>query len=235
MTNQDNIDQWSKVPNHIIAEFGDEGDFSRQHLLNPQLFRLLGNVSGKKVLDAGSGNGYLSRKLAKMGATMTGIEPAQTLFEYAIQQELSQPLGISYLQQDLSQFQAKGQYDTVVSNMVFMDIPDYQSAIKKCTEALKPGGLFVFSITHPCFENSSDEFLAGGHIKITEYFQPYAKTMTFGDNYHRTLSEYVNFILQHSCQINEIVEPKLDSAITPDQKDHHIPSFLMLSATKSPS
>ena len=37
-------------------------------LLNPALFQLLPDVKGKRVLDAGCGEGYLSRKLARLGA-----------------------------------------------------------------------------------------------------------------------------------------------------------------------
>lgn len=33
-----------------------------------------------------------------------GVEPASTLFSYAVEREQAEPLGIVYVQQDLSQF-----------------------------------------------------------------------------------------------------------------------------------
>jgi len=84
MTNQEVIDQWADAVDHI-DDFGDEGDFARQHLLNPVIFALLGPVDGKRVLDAGCGQGYLSRLLAKQGAIVEpqlGPEWAQRGPEY---------------------------------------------------------------------------------------------------------------------------------------------------------
>lgn len=55
ITNDQNIQEWSSVKEEIIENFGDEGDFSRQHQLNPAIFSLLGDIKDKSILDAGSG------------------------------------------------------------------------------------------------------------------------------------------------------------------------------------
>ena len=52
---------------------GPEGDFGRRVLLNPAIFRLLGEVRGRSILDAGCGHGYLSRLFADRGATLVGV------------------------------------------------------------------------------------------------------------------------------------------------------------------
>ncbi|MBA2394746.1 MAG: methyltransferase domain-containing protein [Ktedonobacteraceae bacterium] len=70
--------------------------------MNPVLFSLLGDVTGKTILDAGCGQGYLCRLLARKGAKVTGIEPAESWFNYALQKEHTEPLGIMYQQEDLS-------------------------------------------------------------------------------------------------------------------------------------
>src|SRR5688500_15342907 len=93
---------WSDVPRHFIESFGEEGDFARQYLLNPALFSLLGDVKNKRVLDAGCGTGYLARLLSKQGAQVVGIEPAAPLFDYAVEREQREPLGIEYIQADLT-------------------------------------------------------------------------------------------------------------------------------------
>jgi len=67
ITNAEAISQWSKAPHQIVENFGNEGDFARQYLLNPALFALVGDATGKKLLDAGCGEGYLCRLLAKKG------------------------------------------------------------------------------------------------------------------------------------------------------------------------
>lgn len=77
ITNNDIIRAWGNAPQDAALQHGDEGDFARQHLLNPALFSLLGDVQGKTILDAGCGQGYLCRMLAKRGAIVTGVEPAE--------------------------------------------------------------------------------------------------------------------------------------------------------------
>jgi hypothetical protein len=46
ITNAEVISKWSHVPRDQVESFGDRGDFVRQHLLNPALFELLGDVAG---------------------------------------------------------------------------------------------------------------------------------------------------------------------------------------------
>src|SRR5712692_7377564 len=102
ITNADAINAWSNAPAEVLQNFGEEGDFARNHLLNPAIFSLLGDVTSKRILDAGCGQGYLARLLAKKGALVTGIEPAQNFYTYALERERAEQLGINYLQADLS-------------------------------------------------------------------------------------------------------------------------------------
>ncbi len=238
ISNQQVIDDWSKIPSDFLKNFGNEGDFSRKYLLNPTIFKLLGNIKGKIVLDAGCGNGYLSVLMAKKGGVVTGIEPAKTLIDFAIATEGKNQLGIKYIQGDLSSFsEMKQKFDAVVSNMVFMDIPDYKEAIKNCINAIKPGGLFVFSISHPAFEESSSEYLKKHYIVVKEYFKEFETKPLFGYSFHHPLSNYINLVIKLGCIIKEIAEPQLDEKIlkiNPEaERDFHVPSFLVIKAEKS--
>ena len=61
----------------VLDAMEPDGDFSRRHLLNPVLLRMLADVRGQRILDAGCGHGYLSRMLAAGGA-MKGAGAART-------------------------------------------------------------------------------------------------------------------------------------------------------------
>ena len=87
VTNRDVIQAYAKMPQQFIEGFGEEGDLTRQYLLNPTIFALLGDVRGKTILDAGCGQGYLCRLLARKGASVTGVEPAEALIRYALRRE----------------------------------------------------------------------------------------------------------------------------------------------------
>lgn len=59
------IKRWDKYAELISTSYGENGDIHREIFLNPALFSLMGSVENKKVLDAGCGEGYLSRMLAR--------------------------------------------------------------------------------------------------------------------------------------------------------------------------
>lgn len=101
VTNATIINAYADFPHHLIGGFGDEGDLTRQYILNPTLFALLGNVRDTAILDAGCGQGYLARLLARQGAHVIGIEPSDAFYRYAFRREQTEQLGIHYLQDDL--------------------------------------------------------------------------------------------------------------------------------------
>jgi 2-polyprenyl-3-methyl-5-hydroxy-6-metoxy-1,4-benzoquinol methylase len=237
LTNKDAIQAWSNMPRQIMENFGDEGDFIRLHLLNPVLFSLLGDVAGKTILDAGCGQAYLSRLLARKGAIVTGIEPGTQGYIYALQREQTEPLGISYLQEDLSAWKPKlNTFDYVIANMVFMDIPDYLSALHNCIAALKNNGKLIFSLLHPCFEEPGSEWQKKSYVEVRDYCQERVVKQTYGHFIHRPLSTYLNSVIQAGCSIQNVVEPQLDGTIA--QQHHaerywHVPGYIVICAMKT--
>ena len=242
ISNHDNIQAWSAYSREMIEALGDEGDAARRHILNPVLFALLGDVAGRLVLDAGCGTGYLSRLLAKQGAQVTGIEPATSLFAYALEREQAEPLGIHYIQQDLSaSTPPRPAFDIVVANMVFMDIPDYQPAMQNCIAALNPGGHFIFSLLHPCFDEiEHPDFEPGyskkGYIRVDEYLHEFMVQQIVGYYIHRPLSAYLNLVIDAGCTLQKVIEPTLTpqgiAALGEQNRNLHVPNFIVISAQK---
>lgn len=235
--NKSVIDSWSQYSEKESESFGDEGDFSRQFILTDTIFDLLGNIKGKKVLDAGCGTGYLSRKLAQKGALVTGVEPAEGLSQFCFKKEQKQKLGIEYLQKDLSKLTGFDQkFDVIISNMVFMDIPDYKKAIKNCIKALKKSGIFVFSISHPAFPGSDSDWQKQGFVKITNYFDPQPTKERFGFTFERPISEYVNFAIDSECILEKIVEPRLSNKVLKKYpnatRNYYVPQFIFFKFRK---
>jgi SAM-dependent methyltransferase len=235
-TNEEVIRSWSAAD---PTEFAEDGDLSRRHLLNPALFSLLGNVDGKRILDAGSGQGYLSRMLARRGAQVTAIEPSDAFFRYAWERERTERLGITYVQADLSRHEhLQDEFDAVISNVVLIDIPDFEPAVANCVRALKPGGLFLFSLVHPCFEGSGPLWKEKGCVEVREYFQEHERPVRFGALFHRPLSRYLNLVIDLGCRITRIIEPQLPAESVSEMgtdRDVHVPSFIVVAAVREPS
>ena len=139
-TNESAIRRWGEMPRAELQQTEHDGDFAKRHLINPVVLRMLDDIEGQRVLDAGCGNGYLSRMLARQGAEVVGVEPGQSLFDFAVEKEAEQPQGIWYVQADLCALPDLGEpFDAVVASMVLPAIPDWTGAMQACVRALKPG------------------------------------------------------------------------------------------------
>jgi 2-polyprenyl-3-methyl-5-hydroxy-6-metoxy-1,4-benzoquinol methylase len=74
-------EQWESNAEAFSGLISGEGTPHHKKILNPCVERLLGDVRGKQFLDAGCGEGYLSRYYAKKGAIVTAIDLSQRLIE----------------------------------------------------------------------------------------------------------------------------------------------------------
>lgn len=236
ISNEETIKAWSQVPVELVENFGDEGDATRKYLLNPTIFALLGDVSGRTILDAGCGQGYLCRLLAQRGAVVTGVEPAEAWYAYAQQRERADLLGIRYVQADLSTWSAQTEvFDVVIANMVFMDIPEYEPALRNCVRALKKGGKLIFSLLHPCFEESGSMWASKGFVEVRDYFRERPVKQSYGHFVHRPLGTYFNSVMQAGCVIQQVIEPQLDEAIAKHlqaERYVHVPGYIVIAVMK---
>jgi ubiquinone/menaquinone biosynthesis C-methylase UbiE len=223
-TTIDAIKRWDTHARKLLDGFDpDEGDPHRIVLLNPVLMDLLGPVRGKRILDAGCGEGYLSRKLAKLGAEVTGVDFSREMLAMA-RERTNQEAGIRYIHgncEDLS-FLDEESFDTIVSNMVMQDLADHRAFLRSIHRVLVTKGILVISFSHPCFitpdsgwvkeENGRklywkvDQYFSEGAYEEHVLFDPSIELIFF----HRTLSEYLRSLLISGFELIDFVEPKPD-------------------------
>jgi hypothetical protein len=100
--------------------------------------------------------------------------------------------------------------------------------------ALAPGGVFVFSIIHPCFELLAPTWREHGEYRTGEYLAEYEITGPYAVDFHRPLSAYLNELIQLGCRLREVAEPGLNPEIAAelDGEDayRHFPNFIIISA-----
>lgn len=110
-------------------------------------------------------------------------------------------------------------FDGVVCYMALMDVPHLEPALQTVSRILRPGGWFVFSILHPCYNPArSGEYMTPQGIvrTVAGYFtQGYWRSDTRPGppgkvgSYHRTLSTYVNALTEAGLTIEAFAEPRL--------------------------
>jgi len=145
---------WDDVAAWWVSRYTAKGDINRQWVIDPALLEILGNVRGRRILDAGCGTGYLARLLAKAGASVDGVDLSAKQLEAARKDQTRERLDIRYRRGDLANLSPfrGGTFDIAVSNIVLQDVRRLRGAVKEVYRVLRPGGRFVFSITHPAFE-----------------------------------------------------------------------------------
>jgi SAM-dependent methyltransferase len=113
--------------------------------------------------------------------------------------------------------------DIAVSQMAIMDIPDHQAMFQSIHRVLKTGGVFIFTLLHPCFETpfhipdqlpflfdeSGDAIAYVIHRYASEGFWKSGGDGVRGrvGAYHRTLSTLLNDLLAAGFLLEKLDEP----------------------------
>lgn len=199
---------------------GEGGNNWHKELIAPETERLLNLKRGDKLLDIGCGNGLFARRMAKKGIKVTAFDFSNPNIENAQKYDIT---NIDYLvldatlESDLEKL--KGiKYDGLVSNMVFMDMPDIECLFSHVKDLLTDDGVFVFSIQHPCFNSEYVSIKEDGNLIIKDYMNDDISkgiaipTQTRKQYYfHRPISYYMNLGVTNELAITGFVEPTLES------------------------
>ncbi len=246
--------EWSELAAWYDEKLGDTGDFWHRTFLDPALFAQLGEVAGLDALDLACGNGHNTRRLARMGARVTGVDYSADVIALDQAREADEPLGIMYHAADAARLDmlADASFDLVVCQMALMDIPDAAGAIGEAARVLRPGARFVALFAHPCFDPSEgsawlwERSGPSGTIwrKVWRYHEPYVGRIYFrvsGEivyvaQHHRPLGWYVNTLANAGLVITTLDEPTSpDEFIAGDDYGEwmtHIPLHCLIEARK---
>ena len=147
---------WDGAAEKWSIGYTEFGDLNRQYVIDPAIFRILREVEGKRILDAGCGNGYLCRLLSRKGAEMVGVDVSARSIGIAEEIEREEGVNIEYHVGSVCNLVMfdDNMFDAVVSNVVLQDLQDVDRAVKEFHRVLKLEGKLVFSIMHPCFSSS---------------------------------------------------------------------------------
>jgi 2-polyprenyl-6-hydroxyphenyl methylase/3-demethylubiquinone-9 3-methyltransferase len=105
-----------------------------------------GPLAGLAILDVGCGAGLLSEPLARLGAAVTGIDPAAGNIEVARHHAEETGANLSYRAATIEELAAEGaEFDAVLAMEVVEHVRDMKSFVKTACGLVRPGGLFAAS------------------------------------------------------------------------------------------
>lgn len=217
---------WNANAVRWAATYDDDGDVNRRYQSDEPMLAMLRDVGDCTILDVGSGNGYLCRKLARLGATVTGVELSDEFLRLAREREAGERLGIAYRHGSVARmdFLGTASFDKAVSNYVLMDVRDYEAAVHEVFRVLKGGGVFVAVISHPAFGCGPASWLTAAPdsprpedrtgFVVDDYFHRGAVFARWGNldpvlSFHRPLRDYWRTFQQAGFRIDDFEEPSI--------------------------
>lgn len=218
---QDNSTKsWNNLGEEWI-ELAQTGE-SRMAFIMPYMLELMGDVSGKTILDLGCGEGGYSRELCKKNAIVTSVDCSEIAIEYSVAEARCQGLTIQHFirnSNDLYEIKDNS-FDVVLSSMMLMDCEDFEGTVKEIVRVLKPGGKVYVSVLHPCFNGNHQqgigrqgvgierEVIVKNYFAPTEWEAPLYKGSIPVLWHHRTLEDYVKTFIKCGLAIVDLHEPR---------------------------
>ncbi len=108
--------------------------------------RAVAPLKGRSVVDVGCGGGLLSEPMARLGASVTGLDPAAENIAVARAHAAAMGLSIDYRTQMIEEVAQSGErFDLVLALEVVEHVASIPAFVAALAEAAKPGGLVILS------------------------------------------------------------------------------------------
>jgi ubiquinone/menaquinone biosynthesis C-methylase UbiE len=115
----------------------------------PAILELAGDVTGRRILDAGCGSGPLSEALRDRGAVVSGFDKSAGMLEVA-RKRLGDDADLRVADLGSPLPYPDGAFDDVIASLVLHYLEDWGPALSELRRVLKPGGRLIVSVDHPC-------------------------------------------------------------------------------------
>ncbi|MFL1429955.1 MULTISPECIES: class I SAM-dependent methyltransferase [unclassified Nocardiopsis] len=164
----------------------NENNLQNAYYERPAMLALAGDVSGRRILDAGCGAGPLASALRDRGADVTGIDASAGMLALA-RRRLGDGADLRVVDlHDPLPF-ADDTFDDVVASLVLHYLRDWGPPLAEMRRVLRPGGRLIVSVQHPFVDyviqnprpdysattSYTDEFTFGGRsVRLTFWRRP---------------------------------------------------------------
>jgi SAM-dependent methyltransferase len=178
--------------------------------------RLLGDVRGRRALEVGCGAAAPARWLTREGAEVVGVDLSAGMLRHAVAAGSRSGVRVALLQADACALPF-GAETFDVAYTAFGAVPfvaDSARVMREVHRVLRPGGRWVFAVTHPMRWIFLDDPGEGGLVAVHSYFdrRPYVEYGPDGSatyvEQHRTLGDRVRELVEAGFVLRDLVEPE---------------------------
>lgn len=219
-TSRANRHWWDGAADGYQAEhgefLGDVGFIWGPEGLDEADARLLGDVTGRKILEIGCGAGQCGRWLARQGADVVGVDLSMGQLRHSRRIDRRTSVALPVAQADAGRLPfAGGGFDLACSAYGALPfVADAAAVLGEVARVLRPGGRFVFSTAHPFRWAFLDDPGEGGLVAVHSYFDRRAyvehddRGVATYVEHHRTLGDWVRAIGAAGMRLMDLVEPE---------------------------
>jgi SAM-dependent methyltransferase len=212
---------WDAVADWYAGWTGTTGSRHHQTLAIPLAHELLELRRGEALVDLGCGPGVIAPSVAKVGASLTGIDLSPRLIATARRNHGARG---SFHIADVTRLKAEASlrpasFDAALFLLSIQDIDPLEAAVASAAWLLKPGGRLVLVMLHPCFRVPRqsgwgwDEKRSLQYRRLDSYLSPLAVPMQPypGKNgttrsYHRPLGVYMAALAEAGLSVTAMRE-----------------------------
>ncbi len=187
--------------------------------------RLLGSaeqIRGARILEVGAGSAMCSRWLLAQGARPVAFDISAGMLRHARTAAADTGLDVPLVQADAQALPfGDATFDTVFT--AFGAVPfvaDSAGVMREVARVLRPGGRWVFAVTHPMRWAFPDDPGPGGLLASGSYFdrRPYVETDSDGTpvyaEHHRTMGDRVRELAAAGFRLVDVIEPEWPAGLT---------------------
>ncbi|MBP8295465.1 MAG: methyltransferase domain-containing protein [Burkholderiales bacterium] len=225
------------------AQLRERADSPNDTLDRPTMRALLGDVTGKRILDLGCGDAAFGRDLLAAGAgAYHGVDGSANMVAGA-RRNLAGTVGtVDHCGLDQWSYPEAG-FDRVVSRLALHYLPDLESLFRKAWRTLVPGGQLVYSVEHPvltAFDNECDDGAQLSQWVVDNYFVTGERVTTWLGSrvvkYHRTVEDHVGALQAAGFDLHGLRESRPERRHFVEaaefERRQRFPLFLFIAAEK---
>ncbi len=220
----------------------EERDFNKM-IEQPTTFELLGDVKGKKVLDAGCGSGIYTKILAEKGAKVQGLELSGEMIRLA--KEHCKGLSINFKQGSIDNLPyPDNSFDIIVASLVIHYLKRPEEAFKEFNRVLKKNGILIFSTHHPILESyegikmkkGKKQIIIGDYFKTGKFYWHIRQSKVNIPSYKIGFEKLFNMLYETKLMVEKFKEAhfnKQDKHLSEHQKKFiDVPAFTIVKCRK---